>query len=207
MMKSSDEDLLVELTTDPDLLAEFYSRHVDRVLNYAIRRVRSPDDAADITQLVFMSVIHSASSFDARRGTAIGWLYGICHNVVSNWRRDQARTHTRTVQAGRHRLLDEDSYATVDDHIAAAALQPELVRALDRLPLDQRQILELVSYDQLSLTHAAEALGISAASARMRLSRARRSMKTSIQTPTTTAPIGPTTSIHPDPCITRSSAS
>lgn len=206
-MKSSDEELLAELNADPDSLAEFYSRHIDRVLNYAIRRVRSPDDAADITQLVFMSVIHSAPTFDPRRGTAIGWLYGVCHNTVSTWRRDETRTQNRTVQVGGHRLLDADEYATVDDHITAAALQPELARALDRLPTDQRQILELVSYDQLSVTHAAEALGISAATARMRLSRARRAMKTSIPNRTTPDPIGPANTIHPDPCTTRSSAS
>lgn len=204
-MKYSDEELLAELNADPDSLAEFYSRHIDRVLSYAIRRVRSPDDAADITQLVFMSVIHSAPTFDPRRGTAIGWLYGICHNTVSTWRRDQTRTLKRTGQVVQHRLLDDDEYATVDEHITAAALQPELARALDKLPADQRQILELVSYDQLSVTHAAEALGISAASARMRLSRARRAMKTSI--PNRTEPIGPAKTTHPSPCTTRSSAS
>lgn len=206
-MKCSDEELLAELNVDHDSLAEFYSRHIDRVLNYAIRRVRSPDDAADITQLVFMSVIDSAPTFDPQRGTAIGWLYGICHNTVSNWRRDQARTQTRTAQAGRHRLLNDDEYATVDDHIAAAALQPDLARALDRLPADQRQILELVSYDHLSVAHAAEALGISAASARMRLSRARRAMKASIHSRTATDSVGPDNTIQPDPCTTRSSAS
>jgi len=205
-MKCSDEDLLAELNVDPDSLAEFYSRHIDRVLNYAIRRVRSPDDAADITQLVFMSVIHSAPTFDPRRGTAVGWLYGICHNTVSNWRREQTRIQNRTAQVGGRRVLDDDEYATVDDHITAAALQPELAKALDRLPADQRHILEMVSYDQLSVTHAAEALGISAASARMRLSRARRAMKSAIPNRTSPDPIGPKT-IHPSPCTTRSSAS
>ncbi len=206
-MKSSDEELLAELNADADSLAEFYTRHIDRVLSYAIRRVRSPDDAADITQLVFMSVIHSAPKFDSQRGTAIGWLYGICHNTVSSWRRDTARTQTRIARAGRHRLLDEDEYVIIEDHIVAAAVKPNLERGFVKLPADQREILELVGYDQISVAHAAEALGISAATARMRLSRARRAMKTFVPSRNATHPIGPATALHPDPCTTRSSAS
>ena len=77
-------------------------------------------------------------------------------------------------------LLDEHDVARLDARIDAAARSRELYRAMDRLPKGERAVLELVAIDELSLTEAAAAVGIRPVTARVRLHRARRKLRTDL---------------------------
>lgn len=61
---------------------------------------------------------------------------------------------------------------------------PALEEALARLTRSEREVLELVAYDGLSPTEAANALEITPNAARLRLSRARRAVRTYLDTTT-----------------------
>jgi len=176
-VQPNDEHLLRSLGTDTDALAEFYRRHVERVLTFVVRRVHSPEDAADLTQAVFVAVIDCADRFDPRRGTAIGWLYGVATNTVASWRRQQARGADAALRAGGHRLLDADEYALLEDRLAAAHVASRVREGIAALPAGQRSLLELMTIDGLTAREAAQAVGIHPAAARMQLTRARRRVR------------------------------
>lgn len=182
-MDCSDAELLAGLSTERDMFAEFYRRHFDRVMAFAVRRVQRPEDAADLTQAIFLAVIESADRFDSRRGTPVGWLYGIAHNAVASWRRSQARSAEVHIRLTARRHLVPDEYAILDDRIAAARLGDEVAAAMAELPESQRLVLELVAHDGLTSSQAAEALGILPPTARMRLARARRAVRHSLSPP------------------------
>lgn len=61
----------------------------------------------------------------------------------------------------------------MDQRLDAAALAPELRRALADLPAEERELLLLVSWEELTPTEAAAVVGIPAGTARSRLHRAR----------------------------------
>ncbi len=179
-MKATDEDLLVRLSTDTGALEEFYRRHVQKVLSFIVRRVGDPEEAADLVADVFVAVIESSDSFDPRRGRAVSWLLGVAANVAAAGRRQTGRQAQVQTRVRGRRLLDGDDYARLEERIDAEQPARRLFNLMSDLPEGQRQVLELVVLEELSPTETARALGISPATARMRLTRARRWLRRSL---------------------------
>ena len=47
----SDEHLLLVMAEDPDAFEQFYLRHIDKVMGFAVRRCANPDDVADLVSV------------------------------------------------------------------------------------------------------------------------------------------------------------
>jgi len=75
------------------------------------------------------------------------------------------------------RLLDPDDVARMQDRIDAEARSRELYSALAALPEGERAVFELVALDDLSPAEAAKALGIRGVTARVRMHRARTTLR------------------------------
>lgn len=171
---------------DPDLFEAFYRQHVETVQRFVARRVGDPHLVADLTAEVFLAVIRSAHTYRADRGTVVGWLYGVAHNVVSAERRRRAREHRAHERvAGRRELTSED-VARIEDRIDAEARARQLGAAMDRLSGGERAVIELVVLDGLTVTDAAHALHIQPVTARVRLHRAKRALRDHLTPPTVT---------------------
>ncbi|WP_075739064.1 MULTISPECIES: RNA polymerase sigma factor [Actinoalloteichus] len=192
MTAERSESDLARLSRDQDAFERFYRTHVDSVQRFIVRRVDDPHLAADLTAEVFLAVIHSAHTYQARRGREAAWLFGVARNVVSADRRRRARGLAVVSRIAGRELADEDDIAALVDRIDAEASARRLMLGMDRLSDGERAVLELTALDGLSISDAARALGISSVAARVRLHRARRRMRnhlssTANTTTTTTA--------------------
>jgi RNA polymerase sigma-70 factor (ECF subfamily) len=99
------------------------------------------------------------------------WLLATARNVLlATARADARRTERET------RAYDRSWPAAVSqpDHAQRAAELDVVLRALDRMPEPDRELLLLVAWDGLPLHQAAAVLGCSAGAARVRWLRARR---------------------------------
>lgn len=162
---------------DPDLFEAFYREHIEAVQRFVARRVADPHLVADLTAEVFLAVIRSAHTYRPDRGSVVGWLYGVAHNVVSADRRRRAREHRAHERvAGRRELTGEDM-VRIEDRIDAEAHARKLGAAMDRLSKGERAVLELVVLDGLTVKDAAHALNIQQVTARVRLHRAKRALR------------------------------
>ncbi len=169
---------------DPDLFEAFYRQHIEAVQRFVARRVADPHLVADLTAEVFLAVIRSADTYRPDRGSVVGWLYGVAHNVVSAERRRRVREHRAHERiAGRRELTGED-LARIEDRIDAEARARELGAAIDRLNGGERAVLELVVLDGLTVTDAAHALRVQPVTARVRLHRAKRALRDHLVPPT-----------------------
>lgn len=162
---------------DPQLFEEFYRRHVDAITSFVARRVADPHTVTDLTAEIFVAVLDSAHTYRASRGSERAWLYGIARNVVAGERRRVARETDRDRRISGRRLLEPDDIASLEDKLDAESPGRRALAALERLPAGERAVLELVAVDQLTVTEAATALGISQVAARVRLHRARKSLR------------------------------
>jgi len=170
---------------DADIFEVFYREHVEAVQRFVVRRVGDRERAADLTTEIFLAAVDSAHSYRPRRGTPRTWLLGIARALVANDGRQRDRQRAGEERLRGSALLDEDDAARLDERIDAAARSRQLYRAMDRLPRRERTILELVAIDELSLKEAAAAAGMHAATARVRLHRARRKLRTELETAAT----------------------
>jgi RNA polymerase sigma-70 factor (ECF subfamily) len=105
------------------------------------------------------------------------WLYGIARNCLfAHRRRQRQRAATQTIDRY------DDPWTAVDDRLDAANCAVPLRVALADLPADERDVLLLVAWEQLTPTEAAEVLNIPPGTARSRLHRARVALKSVLPT-------------------------
>ncbi|HVX46127.1 MAG TPA: sigma-70 family RNA polymerase sigma factor [Mycobacteriales bacterium] len=163
--------------SDPAVLEAFYRQHVDEVLRFVTRRVGDAATAADLTSDVFIAAIESARSFDPRRGTPRAWVIGIARIVVRGEHRRSVNEREKQNRIAGRRLLDDYDIIRLEERIDAHREARVLYQLIDRLPAGERDVLELVGVDGLSVVDAATALRISPTAARVRLHRARRTLR------------------------------
>ncbi|HYH53019.1 MAG TPA: RNA polymerase sigma factor [Solirubrobacterales bacterium] len=167
--------------TDPELFEAFYREHVEGVQRFVARRVGDRQRAADLTAEIFLAAIDASARFDRGRGTPKAWLYGIARLLVADDRRRRGRERIGEERLRGSALLGEDDAARMDARIDAEAQSRHLYEAMDRLPVGERAVLELVALDELSVTEAATATRIRSATARVRLHRARRRLRAELE--------------------------
>jgi len=148
-----------------------FREHFPPVYRFIARRV-GPALAEDLAAETFATAYRRRASFEPGRGSLRSWLYGIAINLVRNhWRAEQ---HLLALDA---RLVPEtdftDGSEAVDQRIVTAMVAPRLAAALGELTRDQRDVLLLHAWAELSHDEIAAALEIAPGTVRSRLSRAR----------------------------------
>ena len=136
------------------------------ILAYALRRVAAPEDAADVVAETFLVAWRRFAEVPVDDG-ALLWLYAVAGNVIANQRR-------RTRLGAR---LAESLQTEIATHPAPRGEAAEILRAMGELGDADRELLMLVSWEDLAPGEAARVLGITALAARSRLHRARRRLK------------------------------
>jgi RNA polymerase sigma-70 factor (ECF subfamily) len=164
---------VVRIATDPDAFEAFYREHLVTVRRFVARRVEDPHLAADLTAEVFLVAIDSASSYRPDRGAPAAWLVGVARHVVATEFRRQARERRAVGRISGRRLLDADSLTRIEEQLDAEREARSLYSALAALPQRERDVMELVAIDGLSVTEAAAVLGVKPGTARVRLHRGR----------------------------------
>lgn len=179
---ASDAEVLAAVAAgDADALGVLWRRHAAAVVGFCIRRCATADDVADAAAETFLAAWRAAGGYRPETDTAAPWLLGIARHVV-------ARQHRRVAVSLRlaERLIRRaeaaprfagEEYEAVDAAVDAAKQAPAIAAALRALPAREREVLELVAYDQLEPAEAARVLGVSPNAARLRLSRARRRLQ------------------------------
>jgi RNA polymerase sigma factor (sigma-70 family) len=168
---------LADIAHDPGAFEAFYRRHAANVSRFIARRVDDPYTAADLTADVFLAIIDSAHTYQPDRGSIVGWVYGVAHNVVAAERRRADREMAATRRLAGRRLLDAADIARLEERIDAESSARRVYHALADVPDVTRRLLELVAVDGLPAAEAAAALGMSPIAARVRLHRVRKQLR------------------------------
>jgi len=162
------------------LLEEFeqvYLRNVDVLMGYFARRCDDPHTVADLTSETFVRAMAGFARFDPRRGSDRAWLFGIAGHVFARHCDQSAGGRDAVARLGGHRTLDEDEIEELAGRIDSEREGTALMRRFDRLPVVERAAVELVDLEGLTPKEAAQALGVSDAAFRKRLSRARARLR------------------------------
>lgn len=173
----SDTELLLASKNDAEAFAELYRRTIDRLIAFAARRSTDVNEVADVVADTFVVALQSRSSYEPDKGEPLHWLYGIERRLLSNRARRRGRELRATSRIIGHRLLDNNDIERLENAIDAARRLPEMNKAFDRLDGQHREALILIGVEHLSVAEAAYVTGMLPAAFRMRLSRARKTLR------------------------------
>ena len=178
LVTRTDAQLLASASRDPLAFREFYDRYAAWVRSWFLRQTGSDSAALDLTAETFAQAWHASRRFrDMADGSGAPWLFGIARNLLRQYHK-----HNRIESAARERLglpaawAECEEFDAVDERLEAGALAPALRLAVKALPREQRRALELRVVQQLDYEEVAGALGCSQNAARLRVSRALRSL-------------------------------
>lgn len=151
----TDGELLVRIAArDEAALRELHGRYARAVLGLALRRVGDRGRAEDATQETFAAVWRSAGTYDPSRGPGARWLFAVARNAAVDRLR---RTPEPTV-------ADPPDLASADpappEAVEDAWLAWRVHRALGVLREEERSVLELAYWSDLSQSEIAARLRI-----------------------------------------------
>ncbi len=137
----------------------------------ASRRHREPSDVEDAVQDVLLTVHSIRHTYDPMRPFG-PWLVAIANRRFVDRLRVQGRTKTRET-----RLTDEhEAFPAPPANIEAKSDRHQLNGAIDKLPDRQRQAIQLLKLQEMSLKEAAAVSGMTVASLKIATHRALKSL-------------------------------
>jgi RNA polymerase sigma-70 factor (ECF subfamily) len=153
------------IARDQSALTELYDQFGSYVYGLAARVIGDRRAAEDVTQDVFLYLWEHPASFEPERGRLRTFVGTLAHRrAIDVVRREEARR--------RRAARDAASYVPVPDveEMAMAIVAAEQVRAeIERLPVDQREAIELAYFGGRTYRQVAEELQIPEGTAKSRM--------------------------------------
>lgn len=173
MFEKSDEQLIAKaLQGHKASWINLLKRYEKPIYNYGIRMTGKNEDALDLMQDVFLSVYRNLASY-RHEGSFKSWLFRIAHyRCVEFYRRK------RPMEG-----LDDIPEIASDTIEAEHAIESErenkqLIKAMQKLPLAQKAVIELKFFGQFTFEEISELTGMSANTAKSRMYGALEKLKT-----------------------------
>ncbi|KGJ95926.1 RNA polymerase sigma factor [Colwellia psychrerythraea] len=157
---------------------EIVQRYKERIFGFIYFQVKQhKHDAEDLTQEVFIELYKKAAHFrnESKFST---YLFSIAKNIVLNYFRSSSRRFSlyKIFHKG-----EEEKAINLQEQYLFEVDQKQVVLALNRLPVDERQIIYLCDKEDFSYLQISEILNIKVGTVRSRLSTARKKVISSLR--------------------------
>lgn len=163
---------------DASGLDEVYQRYARPVYSLALRILREPSAAEDLTQDVFLKLWRQPETYDADRGALSAWLLSVAHNrAVDLIRRRRVRDEEPLSESHgaaevlRDGLVDPSELAGLQETAVAVR------RALTQIPNEQRRAIEMAFFQGKTHVEIAAELGEPLGTTKTRIRLGMRKMR------------------------------
>jgi RNA polymerase sigma-70 factor (ECF subfamily) len=176
----SDAALVRAAQENPSAFAPLYRRYRDRIYAYLRTRTHSAEDAADLTQQVFLQALDALPRFRMEQVTIAAWLVRIARNLVATYHQRYRPTVTwDLLPEALHPLMDD-----LDDEVGRREALEWLRSALQNLSPGAREVLALHFAARLTIAETAVVVGKSEAAVKKQLTRTIHALKEHYHDPT-----------------------
>lgn len=133
---------------------KLYECYHERIFRYLAYRVGDVQTAEDLTEEVFVRMMHALPNFRQQQGTFQAWLFQIARNLaIDHHRKASRRQHVALSGALKSRMPGPEA-------AAALSLDSDILRrALQTLPVAQMEVVILRIIAEMPIAEVAEAIG------------------------------------------------
>jgi RNA polymerase sigma-70 factor, ECF subfamily len=155
-LSATNDAALVRQIADrqPEALSELYNRYSPTLLGLARRILGSTADAEEVLQEVFVHVWNRGGRYDPARSSVSTWLVLITRSRAIDRLRSR-RVVERTHDAAHHEEPLEHTSPEGADNVFMQERRERVRRELEKLPPEQREVLEMAFYKGLTQTQIA----------------------------------------------------
>lgn len=165
-LKERSDERLIALYVDGNNEAfdVLIDRHKDRVYSYILHYVKNTELADDIFQETFVkAIVTIKQNRYVENGRFSAWITRIAHNLIFDYFRKEKSENLQSTDAGDINILNrkELSEATVEDHIILSQIETDIHRLIMALPENQREVLQLRYFKDMSFKEIAMLTNVS----------------------------------------------
>ncbi len=162
-MRSDEELMIAYVAGNSAAFRELFERHAPGLLRSMKRDLRAQEEAGDLVQQCFLQLHRARLDFDPTQRLR-PWLFTIALNL----KREHFRRVKRRPETSLDGILEPQEAARGAQRFEAAQA---LARALEQIPQQQREVIELHWFDELSFHEIAEVVGATLSAVKVRAHR------------------------------------
>jgi RNA polymerase sigma-70 factor (ECF subfamily) len=148
---------------DENALSILINRHQSKIYGFIYSKISDRDITDDIFQDTFIKVIKTLKSNSYNEeGKFLPWVMRIAHNlVIDHFRKNKKMPMLRETEDFSIFSIITDNSLTVENQIISDQVENDLKKIIDELPEDQKEVLVMRIYQDLSFKEISELTGVS----------------------------------------------
>jgi len=149
---------------DESSIEVLINRHKSRVYTYILLIVKDKQLAEDIFQDTFIKVIKSLQKGKYQeKGIFVSWVVRIAHNLIIDYYRKEKNLKTFSNDDKEVDIFNSQRFTdgNIEDELIQSQISRDLRKLIDELPDDQKEVIPLRHYGELSFKEIAEQTGVS----------------------------------------------
>src|SRR5690349_18719621 len=160
LRRLADEELTDHIRGGDGVAYEvLFERHGGAAFSLAYRMCGRRSVAEDVVQEAFLSLWRSGARYDRARGSVRSWVLSVVHNrAIDVFRRQSVRDSRDVHDEGIAERMPAQEYA--DREVERRDEAQHVRSALQELPKDQRQVIELAYFGGFTHSQIADMLGL-----------------------------------------------
>ena len=169
-----EEDVILKSQRNPSAFRVLYEKYYRSIFLFILNRVGDKDASADVCSQVFLKALLNIARYKIKGLPFSAWLYRIATNECNDYFRKNKRARIVILEDSIAQNLFEEMF----EHEAKDELLSRLPLAMQRLKVDELQLIELRFLESRPFKEVAEILNISENYAKVRTYRILDKMKT-----------------------------
>ena len=148
---------------DENALTILINRHQSKIFGFIYSKILDRDISNDIFQDTFIKVIKTLKSKSYNEeGKFLPWVMRIAHNlIIDHFRRNKKMPMFRETEEFSIFSIMSDDSLTIENQIIREQVEIDLRKLIDELPADQKEVLIMRMYQDMSFKEISEITGVS----------------------------------------------
>lgn len=144
-------------------LETLIKRHESRIYGFIYSKISDRDISNDIFQDTFIKVIKTLKSNSYNEeGKFLPWVMRISHNlIIDHYRKTKKMPMFRETEEFSIFSVMSDDSPTIENQLISTQVEQDIKKLIEELPLDQKEVLVMRMYQDMSFKEISEITGVS----------------------------------------------